>query len=213
MFGELISFVDVLRSAVTDLGKRQRDSERDGIVTKMLETYYYLKDAVDDGEALVADAAPDPLKRIASLGPDEAKLKLAQWDKALYRQGFRLYRVSENIFGQAFIDIVDPRLKDALHDVIGSKFNRVTSLHGIGAALFFRDMLGLPASEAEQARYVSVMAGMKGTLLEMDRIEGEIVRLREALEGYRSAISQLASGEEIVRLAAAARAKTSFAQD
>lgn len=210
MFGELISFVDVLRSVVFDLRKNKLTADRDEAISKMLQTYFYLKDAVDEGEALVIDAAPNPAKLIASLSPVEARLKLLEWDHALRRQGFRLYRISENIFGQDFIEIVSPNLQEKLYEVIGSKFNRATSLHGIGAVLFFRDMFPLQNTDEEKARYISVMAGEKGNLLHMDKIKSEISALRIAMQSYREAISSLASREEIVRLSNAARSKTSL---
>jgi hypothetical protein len=108
MFGELISFANLLRAAAQDLNKTGASVNRNALVSKMLETYFYLKDAVDEGETLVHGAAPNPVELISSLSPGDAKMKLLEWDYALRRQGFRLYRISENTFGQDFIEIVSP---------------------------------------------------------------------------------------------------------
>ena len=206
MFGELVSFVDVLRSTAKDFRSRRLSAEREVVVLALLRTYFYLKDATDEGELLVEDAKPNPVDLIRALEPSEAKERLARWNIALRRQTFRLMRVSDLIYGQEFIDIVSPDLRERLYEVLGTKFNRVNSLHGIGAALFFRGWAD--SSPEEQARYVSIMAGEKRSLLHMKKIREEISALREAMEDYRLAVNQLSTTDEIVRLTAKARAET-----
>ena len=206
MFGELISFIDVLKSAALDINSRRKGKEREASVSILLRTYFYLKDAADEGELLVEDAEPNPVALISSLEPQEAKDRLLRWDYALRRQTFRLMRVSEMIYGQEFMDVVSPELRERLHDVLGTKFNRANSLHGIGAALFFRGWGS--ATPEEQARYVSVMAGEEDDLLHMDKIRAEISALREAMDSYRLAVNQLATPEEIMLLSKEARAVT-----
>jgi len=183
MFGELISFIGVLKSTALDLRGRKLGIERSATISTLLETYFYLKDAADEGELLVVDAQPNPVEVIGSLNAIEAKERLARWDYALRRQTFRLMRVSEKIFSQEFMSVVAPELEEKLHDVLGSKFNRATSLHGIGAALFFRGWSN--GTDEEKARYVSIMAGEEEDLLHMDKIHAEITALREAMEAYR----------------------------
>ena len=210
MFGPLISFVNLLRSVANDMAKKQSERDRDEMISRMLDAYFYLKDAVDEGEALVDDAAPDPAATIASLPSDLVQFKLAEWEQALKRQGFRLHRVSELIFSQDHIEVVRPDLKDALYEAIGSKFNRATSLHGIGSALFFRSMFPLNLSQEEQAHYVNVMAGAKGSTLNMRKIKSEILDLRTAMQAYREAITDLASGSDILKLSNTSRARTTL---
>jgi hypothetical protein len=208
MFGELISFVNVLRTAAQDYRAKNSGAGRQAIISRMLETYFYLKDAVDEGEDLVHDAAPNPVEFIASLDSAEAALKLREWDFVLRRQTFRLYRVSENVFGQNFIEVLSPGLRDRLDDVIGSKFNRATSLHGIGAQLFFRSMVSSSHSDEDKARYITVMAGEEGDFLHMEKIREEIAALRVAMEAYSQAIKELASTDEILRLSQQAKTNT-----
>lgn len=209
MFGELISFIGVLKSTALDLRGRKLGIERRAAISTLLETYYYLKDAADEGELLVVDAQPNPVEVIRSLNAFEAKERLARWDYALRRQTFRLMRVSEKVFDQEFMAVVAPELEEKLHDVLGSKFNRATSLHGIGAALFFRGWTN--GTDEEKARYVSLMAGEEEDLLHMDKIHAEITGLREAMEAYRLVVIGLASSDEIILLSKAARKATFLA--
>jgi antitoxin component HigA of HigAB toxin-antitoxin module len=206
MFGELVSFVDALRSTVQDFRSRQLNAQREAVISALLSTYFYLKDATDEGELLVEDAKPNPVEVIKALEPAKAKERLARWNIALRRQTFRLMRVSDLIYGQEFIDIVSPNLRERLYDVLGNKFNRVNSLHGIGAALFFHGWAD--SSPEEQAQYVSIMAGEKKNLLHMEKIRVEISALRETMEEYRLTINQLSTPDEIIRLTAKARAET-----
>ncbi|HTF98341.1 MAG TPA: hypothetical protein VL995_19535 [Cellvibrio sp.] len=206
MFGELVSFIDALRSAVGELRSRKLTTQRETIISALLSTYFYLKDATDEGEVLLEDAKPNPVKVIKSLDPDEAKERLARWNIVLGRQTFRLMRVSDLIYGQVFIDVVSPELREQLYEVLGSKHDRASSLHSIGASLYFRGWVD--RSLEEQARYVSVMAGEETNLLHMKKIRAEIATLREVMEEYRLAIIQLSTSDEIVRLSANARMET-----
>ncbi|WP_162435866.1 hypothetical protein [Pseudoxanthomonas koreensis] len=117
-------------------------------------------------------------------------------------------RISDLIYDQEFLDVTSPELRERLYDVLGSKFERTNSLHGIGAALFFRGFSG--DTPEERARYVSVMAGEEEDLLHMDKIRAEIVALQDAMELYRIAVNQLATSDEIVRMSAAARVATTL---
>jgi hypothetical protein len=206
MFGELMSFIEALKSTAIDFRARKLGAERTAAISTLLETYFYLKDAADEGELLVEDAQPNPVAVISALSPIEAKERLARWDYALRRQTIRLMRVSDRIFGQEFMSVVAPELEEKLHDVLGTKFERATSLHGLGAALFFRGWVD--GTNEEKAKYVSVMAGEEDELLHMDRIRAEITALREAMESYRLVVTDLATSDEIIRLSQAARKAT-----
>lgn len=206
MFGELVSFIDVLRSTVAEFRSRKLTTQRETIISALLSTYFYLKDATDEGEHLVEDAKPNPVEVINALDPNEAKERLARWNILLGRQTFRLMSVSNLIYGQAFIDVVSPELREQLYDVLGSKHDRVDSLHSIGASLYFRGWVD--GSNEEQARYVSIMAGENKNLLQMKKIRAEIASLRKVTEEYRLAIIQLSTSDEIVRLSAKARTET-----
>lgn len=206
MFGELINFIDVLRASALDFRSRQLGVKRKAVISTLLETYFYLKDATDEGEMLVEDAAPSPVEVIKSLSPADAKVRLAKWDSALQRQTFRLMRISERVFGQDFLDVLSPSLRESLNNFLGSKFERATSLHGIGATLYFRSWVD--GSQEEKARYVSVMAGEVDDLLHMEKIRDEIVRLRDGMETYRLTVHDLATSDELILLSQAARTAT-----
>ena len=210
MFGELITFIDALKSVAIDFRSRQLSVERKEIISALLETYFYLKDATDEGEKLVEDAQPNPIEIIKSLNALDAKARLAQWDNALRRQTSRLMRISDKVFGQEFIDVVNPELRENLYAVMGSKFERATSLHGIGASLFFRDWVWEDGSDEDKARYISILAGEEEDLLQMDKIRSEIAELRGAMESYRIVVNELTTSEEILKLSQAARNSTLF---
>ncbi|MCR6626896.1 MAG: hypothetical protein NVV67_11685 [Pseudoxanthomonas sp.] len=208
MFGELVAFLDVLKSTVADLRGRKASKEREETIATLLRTYFLLKDAAEEGAALVEDARPNPVEVIQRLEPALAEERLANWNRSLRRQTARLMGVSSMVYSQEFMDVVSPDLRERLYDVLGSKVDRATSLHGIGAALFFRGIV--IDSPEEQARYVSIMAGEEGDLLHMDKIQREVDALQEALESYRQAVTTLATPDEIIRLTRDARAKTTF---
>lgn len=52
--------------------------------------------------------------------------------------------------------------------------DRAVILHGIGAALFFKNLFPVANTAEEKARYISVMAGEEGDALDMSRITAEI---------------------------------------
>ena len=213
MFGELISFVDLLRSAASDLRARKATAEVEKAILTMLEVHFYLMDAVDEGEALVRDAGPAPIERLAGLSQADAEIKLAEWDVVLRRQAFRLREVSKLVFDQHFLGVLNPDLPAQLNKVVGSKFDRATSLRSIGAALFFRAMLPLDDEPAKRAEYVALMAGDVGSAIDMDRVRAEIASLRGSMEGYQEALLQVASKESIIGLSAAARRSTDLSGD
>lgn len=208
MFGELISLVDLLRGGAVDAFAKKAAAKRREAVLPMLETYFLLKDLVDEGAALVTYAGPRPVEKIQSLSGRDAEATLAAWDVALRRQAVRMRAVSQLIFGQEFLEVVSPELSQKLYAAVGSKFSRATSLHGIGAALFFRAIFPIEESDLDRARYIAVMAGENGDILNIDKAEEEISQLREGLETYRAVVMKLASADEIMSLSAEARKRT-----
>ena len=208
MFGELISLVDLLRGGAVDASAKKAAAKRREAVLPLLETYFMLKDLVDEGAALVTDAGPQPVEKIRTLSAHDAETTLAAWDVALKRQAFRMRAVSQLIFGQEFLEVVSPELREKLYAVVGSKFSRATSLHGIGAALFFRAIFPVEKSDLDRARYIAVMAGENGEILNMEKAKEEISQLREGLETYRAVVMKLASADEVMSLSAEARQRT-----
>jgi len=112
-----------------------------------LRVYFILLDCVNDGEKLIAEAGPNPVEKILSLGPAESAKTLERWDSIIVRQGQRLSSLQGAIFGQNHLAVINPDLQKRISEVVGYKTDRLVTLHGIGAALFFRRMFNTTASE------------------------------------------------------------------
>ncbi|WP_105103046.1 hypothetical protein [Microbulbifer pacificus] len=210
MFSQIKALVDLVKTGATEYSKHKKESERSESVLEMLRVYFLIKDCVEDGEELVSESEPNPVEVISRLSPDMALLKLEKWDRKIRRQGLRLYRLSGDLLGQDHISVVNPELQDKLADVVGYKMNRTVTLHGIGAALFFKEMFPIENTAEEKARYISIMAGEEGDNLNMERIRSEIEDLKQALVEFRSVVDKFVSPDEILRLAKVARQETRF---
>lgn len=209
MFCDLVQLVKLLGSAATGVNKLKAASERREAVIGLLKTYFLLKDCVDEGEKLVLDAGADPIRKISEQPADEAIETLTRWDLVIRNQGFRLHELQRHVFGADHLAVIDPALQKQISEVVGSKIQRITSLHGIGAALFFRNMFPIANTNEERARYVAVMAGSKGDLINMERVSKEISLLKSTLDEYRTVIDKLMSQEEVIALSSIARRATS----
>jgi len=210
MFAQIKSVVDLIRSGVTDFRNFKSDKERNDAVLDLLRVYFTLKDCVDDGEKLVAEAEPDPVDKISSMEPGDAIAMLERWDAIIRKQGTRLYQLQEAIFGQDHLTVINPELQKRVSEVIGYKMDRTVTLHGIGSALFFRAAFPTEDTQEEIARYVAVMAGEKDDSLNMPRIREEITKLRDSLNQYRIVVERLVSDPELLQLSQRARNETRF---
>lgn len=175
--------------------------------------YFTLKDCVDDGEKLVADADPDPVGKISSMKPDDAITMLKRWDATIRKQGIRLFHLQGAVLGQDHLTVINPKLQERIGEVIGCKMDRTVTLHGIGAALFFRAAFPIADTNEEKARYIAVMAGEEDSSLNMPRIREEIATLRESLDQFRLVVERLVSDTELLQLSQRARTETRFAED
>ena len=88
--------------------------------------------------------------------------------------------------------------------------DRTVTLHGIGAALFFKNMFPIANTAEEKARYISVMAGEEGDALDMCRITTEIDGLRQALNDYRAVVERMVADDELLKFSGRARRETRF---
>lgn len=208
MFGELTRLVDLIRSLISDLRKNHSENERNEAILELLKVYFLFKDCVDEGEALVLEAGSDPVSKIKLMNAEEALLTMERWDAIIRRQGFRLHSLQGYLLGQHHLTVINPELQEKIRAVIGSKMERAVSLHGIGAALFFKNMFPIANSNEEKAKYIAIMAGEENDSLNIPRINLEINKLRESLEQYRAILLTLTSSEEILRLSAKARLET-----
>jgi hypothetical protein len=213
MFAQIKIVVDLIKSGITDFRNFNSTKERNTAVLNLLRVYFMLKDCVDEGEKLLAEAEPDPVKIISTMSPDEAILTLKKWDATIRKQGIRLYQLQGAVFGQAHLAVINPKLQERIREVIGYKMDRTVTLHGIGAALYFRAVFPIDATNEEKAQYVAIMAGEEETSLNMPRIRKEIATLRESLDQYRLVVRRLVSDAELLRLSERARNETKFVED
>jgi hypothetical protein len=210
MFGELKSVVDLIRSGMAGIIKFKTDKAREEALLGILRTYFLLKDCVDEGETLIADAGTDPIGKISAMAASDARSSLERWDAVIMRQSIRLRVLQDCIFGQHHLTVINPALQVKISEVIGSKMDRANSLHGIGAALFFRTMFPIANTNEERARYVVVMAGGEDDTLDLEKIRAEVSGLRESLDQYRALVERLVPDEELLRLSSRARDESSF---
>lgn len=210
MFAQLKAIVDLVRTGISDLREFQTKEARDDAVLDLLRVYFVLKDCVEDGEHLVAAAQPNPVETIAKMAPDVALETMEHWDKLIRRQGIRLSQLQSAFLGQHHILVINPGLQERITDVIGYKMDRTVTLHGIGAALFFKNMFPVANTAEEKARYISVMAGEEGDALDMSRITAEIEGLRQALNDYRAVVERMVADDELLKFSGRARRETRF---
>jgi len=210
MFAQLKGVVDLIRSGVSDLRNFKTAKAREEAVLDVLRVYFLLKDCVDDGEKLVSESQPNPVERISQMEPDLALATIGRWDATIRRQGIRLYRLQGAILDQEHIAIINPDLQARISEVIGSKMERTVTLHGIGAALYFKNLLPFANTNEEKAKYISLMAGEEGDSLNMPRIRSEIESLRVSLDQYRDVVERMVSNAELLQLSKRARQETLF---
>lgn len=213
MFAQLKSVVDLIRSGIADFRTFQTAKAREDAVLDILRVYFLLLDCVDDGEKIIAEAQPDPVKKISAMEPNEALSTIARWDATIRKQGIRLYQLQGAILGQHHIAVINPELQKRLTDAIGYKMNRTVTLHGIGAALFFKNMFPIANTNEEKARYITVMAGERKNGLNMKRISAEIESFRQSLSEYRALVERIVTDAELLQLSQRARQETLFHGD
>ena len=210
IFAELKLIVELLRSCILNFQMYKSEKRREKLILELLQTYFLMKDCVEEGKQLIDEAGPDPIRKIKSMDEISADSTLKRWEVILYRQVQRLRALQEFIIGQNHLAVIDPDTQARIKEVVGYKLERTNSLHGIGAALVVRFMFPIASSAEDRASYVSVMIGSQSELLDVGKIELEIGDLRESLENYRKVILRLLTDGEITRFSDGAREKTSF---
>ena len=210
MFAQLKVIVDLLTTGVTDAWSLKTKLERKHAVLRILETYFLLKDCVDEGLALITEAGSNPGAALCGMSQEVAQETIMRWDLTLRKQGLRLYRLQGHIYGQDHLTIVAPDVQELIGKAIGSKFDRVVNLQRIGASLFFYQAFPVAETPDEKAGYISVMAGSRNNHISLPRIKREVRALREGLDQYRQVVEKLVSHDEIVKLSEQARKATRF---
>ena len=213
MFAQIKSIVDLIRAGASDVRTFKAKKDRKEAVLDMLRVYFLLKDCADDGEFLVNAAQPNPVEVISKMEPKQALATMERWDSIIRKQGIRLHQLQGAIFGQHHLAVINPGLQEQIGEIVGYKMDRAVTLHGIGAALFFRNMFPIADTFAEKARYISIMAGEEGDSLNMGRIKKELTELREALDAYRAFVERMVSGDELLQLSKRARQDTRYPEN
>lgn len=210
MFGQLKPIVDLLSSGVTDVLSAMTKLQRRRAVLLMLETHFLLKDCMEEGTALVAEAGPNPISTISAMSVQESIATTEGWEITLKKQAIRLRMLQDRIFAQDHLSIVAPQVQKSIDKAIGSKFDRVVTIESIGAALLIQTMFGLAKTPQARAELVIAMVGARKDKINVTKIKKEVAALGESLESYRGVIEKLVTSEEIVRLSSRARKSTQF---
>ncbi len=210
MFAELKLIIELLRTCISSFQMHKSAERREKLILELLQTYFLLKDCVEEGTQLIDEAGPDPIRKIKSMNEISADSTLKRWEVILCRQGRRLGALQKFVIGQNHLAVIDPDTQSQIKDIVGYKLERTNSLHSIGAALLFRFMFPIANSSEDRASYVSVMIGSQSELLDIGKIELEISDLRESLENYRKVVLRLVSNDDITRFSDEAREITSF---
>jgi len=213
MFAELKSVVDIIRTGISGLKNFKSAKARENAVLDVLRVYFILKDCVDDGEVLLVEAQPNPVEKLRQMEPEAALALIERWDSIIRKQGIRLYKLQNGLLTQQHIAVINPTLQNQLIQVVGSKFDRTLTLHSIGAALFFKNMLPIANTSEEKARYISIMAGEEGNNLNMERINTEILNLRKSLDQYRSVVERMVTNSELLQFSERARRETELVEE
>ncbi len=211
MFQDLKTIVDLLVTGFSEVNKLASANQKEKAILDMLRVYFMFKDVVEDGRELLGDAGSDPIKLLSGMPTEARKGKLKSWQIILSRQGKRLYTLLGMIFEQDHLEIINPALEKRISDVIGDKLERVDSLHGIGASLFFANMFGSNYEGNEQANLVCAMfRANNDDLLDVKKCEIELDTMEDALEEYRMLCNVYVSPDEILSLSKQARKETKF---
>ncbi len=166
-------------------------SEQDAAALEMLKAYFLLLDARSDGEALLRSVTKDPIAYISSLDSTALESQLSIWDKILRRQSYRLYNVGFYFSSQSYLAVIAPELQAEAERVIGNKMNRVVTLHGIGANLFFRSILPIEESPEEVASTVLTVLTKKASgIIDHDLVSRELADLGKSLSNFSEVISE-----------------------
>ena len=210
MFADLKNIVELIDFCTSRFQMYKSAKKREKLILDLLQTYFLIKDCVDEGKQLLGEAGPDPVRLIESMDDASAASTLERWEVTLFQQIRRLDALQELVMGQNHLAVIDPDTQTKIKEIVGYKLDRTISLHGIGAALFIRFMLPVAESAEDRAGYVSLMFGSQSALLDVQRIEQEIADLHDSLGNFRIVVERLLSDDEIMRFSNEAKKKVSF---
>ena len=213
MFSDLLAILSLVKNAIKDLNSLKASSDRKAALLEMLKTYFLMLDTYEDGIKLLETVDHDPVQYIKSLDDDAAKIHSDIWDRILRRQSFRLCRIQEYITTQSYLAVINPDLVKEISKVIGYKMDTVVTLHGIGAALFFRNVFPVDTSpESTATLVVQVLTKQESGVVDNQSILNELNSLKAGLDQFRELIDSVMDKKEIMALSAKARKETEIKQ-
>lgn len=196
-------------NSVKGLSKLNKSSERKEALLEMLQAYFYLYDTHLDGVKLLESVDSDPVNYVKSLQGESLQKHLNTWDKVLRRQGIRLYKAQQYITSQSYLAVINPSAVDNISKVIGYKMDRLVTLHGLGAGLFFRNVFPTEETPEQLANLVlQVLTKQEAGLIDKDEVGKELDDLNVSLNKFRTMINEAVSKEELLELSDIARNET-----
>lgn len=211
MFSELLKLINIAQCAVKDIVNLKKESDRKDAVLEMLKIYYLMYDAYNDGVKLLESVNEDPVEYIKKYNDKTIKAQLDIWDKVLRRQSARLYMVNNYISSQSYLSVYCPESQKKIIEIIGDKMDRVKSLHGLGASLFFRTVFPDKETPEITASLVTDSLSMHTELFDKSKILNELYTFNSGINDFRDVINNFADKQEILALSQQAREQTNLA--
>lgn len=105
--------------------------------------------------------------------------------------------------------VLDPDAQKKATEVIGYKMDRVATLHGLGAGLFFRSVFPSNETPKDTAQLVVETLTLEETgAVDRVAVSKELEGLKEGLKAFREVIVQSVSQDEFRKLSEEARHAT-----
>lgn len=211
MFSDLLKIVKLCGSAVKDISLLKTYIERKSALLEMLKTYFLLLDTHEDGLKLLDSVRGDTIEHVKGLSEEVLEAKLKIWDSVLRRQSARLYEIQSYILSNSYIAVINPDDQKSIDKVIGYKMDRLVTLHGLGAGLFFRSILLIEESPEDIASLVlQVLTKQESGVIDHESVKNKLELLYIGLSEFRKVINEFAEKNEIIALAEKAIKETEF---
>jgi hypothetical protein len=211
MFAELKEVVELVRGLAEDVGSFRSRKRRHETISELLHIYFTLLDVVRDGRGLLALTKGQPRKTLKTVPIHDRPNYVQKYQEAILNQGARLYAMSRRILNQEILAFADPSFQSRLSEVVGYKFDRVKTLHGVVAGLVLSTMFALPTEDRDLVDLVqSMYRDRKGKPLQFSVARKELDELEKALTKLRETCGKFASSEDLLRLSKRARGSNRF---
>ena len=212
MFLDLLTILDFVQKAINGLCRLKTSSDRKAALLEMLKTYFLILDTYEDGLKLLQSVDHNSVQYIKLLDADTAISHSDIWDHILRRQGIRLYLIQNNINEQSYLAVINPDLVKEISKVIGYKLDRVITLHGIGSALYMRNLFPVAADpESIASLVVQILTKQESGVVDNKSVMNELSELKAGLDQYRELIDSAMDKTEIMTLSKKAREATKIA--